>query len=72
MAAQEKVPIPEQELAKDLVSIRDRPTSASLASPLFSSTLADFTSCTQTICFVMHHRTLKSTGQGKLGTVCVD
>ncbi len=45
MAAQEKVPIPEQELAKDLLSIKDRPTSASLASPFFSSTLADFTSC---------------------------
>lgn len=46
VAAQEKVPTPlEQEFAKDLLSIWDRPTSASFASPFFSSTFADFISC---------------------------
>lgn len=50
MAAQEKVPTPfEQELANDLLSIWDRPTSASLASarfsPLLSSTFGDLMSC---------------------------
>ena len=48
MAAQEKVPTPkEQELAKERLSSCDRPTSATLASPFFSSTFGDLMSCKQ-------------------------
>ena len=50
MATQEKVPKPkEQELAKERLSSCDRPTSATLASPFFSSTFGDFMSCKQHI-----------------------
>ena len=48
MAAQEKVPTPkEQEFAKERLSSCDRPTSATLASPFFSSTFGDLMSCKQ-------------------------
>ena len=50
MATQEKVPKPkEQELAKERLSSCDRPTSATLASPFFSSTFGDFISCKEHI-----------------------
>lgn len=50
MATQEKVPKPkEQELAKERLSSCDRPTSATLASPFFSSTFGDLMSCKQDI-----------------------
>ena len=58
MAAQEKVPTPkEQELAKERLSSCDRPTSATLASPFFSSTFGDLMSCSHPgISLQLHHR----------------